>query len=113
MISSLCSFLSADSESAMIINKTSFSYLLQAILVFYLQKHKKKLTKDSHQAMFCKRLMYLLCLHYRSINQLQNKFDHGNNVIEAKQLLNFYMMEKRDLLFVGREIKQGPKISPA
>ena len=39
MISSLCSFLSADSESAMIIKKTNFSYLLQAISVFYLQKH--------------------------------------------------------------------------
>ena len=39
MISSLCSFLSADSESVMLINKTNFSYLLQAISVFYLQKH--------------------------------------------------------------------------
>ena len=39
MISSLCSFLSADSESAKIINKTNFSYLLQAVSVFYLQKH--------------------------------------------------------------------------
>ena len=74
-----------------------------------LRQHKKKLTKDSHQAIFCKRLMYLLCLHYRSTNQLQNKFQHGNNVIEAKQLLNFYMMEKRDLLFVfvGRGVTQS------
>ena len=39
MISSLCSFLKADSESAKIINKTNFSYLLQAVSVFYLQKH--------------------------------------------------------------------------
>ena len=39
MISSLCSFLSADSESAMIIKKTNLSYLLHAISVFYLQKH--------------------------------------------------------------------------
>ena len=39
MISSLCSFLRADSESAMIISKTNFSSLLQAILVFNLQKH--------------------------------------------------------------------------
>ena len=39
MISSLCSFLSADSEIAMIINKINFSYVLQAISVFYIQKH--------------------------------------------------------------------------
>ena len=39
MISSLCSFLSADSKGAMIINKTNFSYLLQAISVFCLQKY--------------------------------------------------------------------------
>ena len=41
MISSLCSFLRADSESAMIINKTNFSYLLQAISVFCQQKHPR------------------------------------------------------------------------
>ena len=29
----------ADSESAIIINKTNFSYVLQAISVYYLQKH--------------------------------------------------------------------------
>ena len=39
MTSSLCSFLSADSKSVVIINKTNFSYLLQSISVFYLQKH--------------------------------------------------------------------------
>ena len=33
MISPLCNFLSTDSESAMIINKTNFSYLLQALSV--------------------------------------------------------------------------------
>ena len=31
--------MSADSESAIIINKTNFSYLLQAISIYYLQKH--------------------------------------------------------------------------
>ena len=39
MILSLCSFFNADPESAMIINKTNFSYLLLAISVSYLQKH--------------------------------------------------------------------------
>ena len=31
MISSLCSFLRTDSESAMVINKKNFCYLLQAV----------------------------------------------------------------------------------
>ena len=46
MISSLCSFLSADSESVMLINKTNFSYLLQAISVFYLQKHQHAIVQN-------------------------------------------------------------------
>ena len=40
MISSLCNFLSANSESAIMINKTNFSDLLQATSDFYLQKYQ-------------------------------------------------------------------------
>ena len=39
MVLSLRSFLSVDSESDMMMNKTNFTYLLQAISVLFLQKH--------------------------------------------------------------------------
>ena len=57
MISYLCSFLSADSEGALIINKTNFSYLLQAISVFCLQTVFAVITQShvgvNHQMVMC------------------------------------------------------------
>ena len=50
---------------------------------------------DFYQADFCERLMYFQRLHYRIKHQLQNKFQVGNSVIEAKQLLGNLVYEEK------------------
>ena len=63
MISSLCSFLSADSESAMIINKTNFSYLLQAISVLV----EKRLRKEKVEKRLEENMIKLVKLLKKSV----------------------------------------------
>ena len=65
-----------------------FSLLMQtafAILIGIMKLIGK--WTDYHQAGFCERLMYLQCIHYRPISQLQKKFHDENSVIKAKQVL--------------------------
>ena len=51
IILSLCNFVRANPESAIIIKKTNFSYLQQAISELYLQKHPHALNFEVAQAL--------------------------------------------------------------
>ena len=46
-------------------------------------------------------MMYLQCLHYRTINQQQKRFQDRSSVIEAKHLSEnlIYVSKNRDFLF--------------
>ena len=68
---------------------------------------------DFHQADFCERLINLQCLYYKTTDQLEKKFQDGNCVTEAKQMLgNLVYVEKKRFAIHRCGRSHGQEIAP-